>query len=536
MRPTDWFLVDLAVDPTPGDAFGIRQLAGKYADIATVAGDAAVGIRHARSSGASSAWVGDAGDIFREKSERMPGELSKANDSYQQVADALTAWATALDDAQAQADRGLQHAREAHADLTSARGALAAAQLEWTTVTAQQLTYQRLQKIYANVPPPPGVTLPSASQLRSVERHAQSAQASIAAANTHIADANARLDAARAMVLEAKALRDDAERRTVHAITEAGDRAVKASSIWEAIQDSAAWQATVQIATVVLTVLSIVFMIIGGPLVWALIIAASILLIVDALMSIAQGKNAWLELSLVVVGLIPGGRVIGMAGRGVETLGRIGVAGEHMASSINAIAGAVRAGSNSITHVVGLAGEGLADFASIVPNGVLKAVHAGSADAPTLQALFAKYYKGLLEVNYSNYLTGAEEFRYNCTRCVIATEHVLAGEPRVAEPIFTKGAPFEDVVKHFGQTLDDVERHFGYDSIVKKMTDLGEGSRGIIYGARSEVRNGQMVLGTAHVFNVIHDENGIVFLDSQCGRFATLEPFAVIGLLITKGL
>jgi len=98
VRPSDWFLVGLPVDPTPGDAFGIRSLAAKYGVIAQIAGEASTGVRHARSSGAASAWVGDAGDVFRDKSERMPGELAKANDSYELVAEALRVWAAAVDD------------------------------------------------------------------------------------------------------------------------------------------------------------------------------------------------------------------------------------------------------------------------------------------------------------------------------------------------------------------------------------------------------------------------------------------------------
>ena len=33
---------------------------------------------------------------------------------------------------------------------------------------------------------------------------------------------------------------------------------------------------------------------------------------------------------------------------------------------------------------------------------------------------------------------------------------------------------------------------------------------------------------TAHVFNVVHDSNGVVFLDGQTGRLANLEPGAKI--------
>ncbi len=323
MRPSDWFLVELDRDPTPGDAFGIRQLAAKYAEIANVAGDAAVSIRHARSSSASSAWVGDAGDIFRDRSARMPGELSKANDSYQQVADALSLWASTVDDTQAQADRGLQQARDAVQDLHAAQFAFGAAQLSWTSLHAQQLTYQKLVKQYRDVPPPPYVTLPTDHQIRSVDRGVQQAQSALAVAQAHVADAEARLAAAKALVMEAKSRRDEAEQRVVHQIGVAGDAAVQPSSIWEAIQDSAAWQTIVQIATVVLTIVSIVAIFVGGPLVWAIIAAATILLMVNALLSIAQGKDAWGELALLAVGLIPGGVVLGLLTRILSITSRV---------------------------------------------------------------------------------------------------------------------------------------------------------------------------------------------------------------------
>jgi len=320
MRPTDWFLVGLAVDPVPGDAFGIRALAAKYAAIAATADDAARAVHAARMSGAASEWIGDAGDIFRDRSHGMPGEFAHAHESYAAVDAALRRWADTIDDTQAQADRGLQHAREAHADRATAASVLANAELAWTTAHAQQLTYQALEKSPLSTP------LPPASQLRSTERAAQHARSAMAAARDQIADADARLAAARALVLEAKERRDNAERSTVHAIAAAGDLAVPPSSAWEAIQDSAAWQTIVAVATVVVTVVSIVAIFVGGPLVWALILAATILLVVDALLSIAQGKDAWGELALLAVGMIPGGRLLGLAARGLSSVGRVGAA------------------------------------------------------------------------------------------------------------------------------------------------------------------------------------------------------------------
>ncbi|MFW8745448.1 hypothetical protein, partial [Mesorhizobium japonicum] len=252
----------------------------------------------------------------------MPGELSKADDSYSAVADALSAWANALDDAQAQADRGLALARDAHADLVSAQAAYDHAHSSWSVAHAQQLSQQKLQKQYQDVPPPSGVSVPTDGQLRATYRNVAQARAGMDAATASIASATARLDAARRLVLEAKASRDQAEAVAVRQIGAAKDQAVKPSSVWEGIQDSAAWQAIVQIATVVLTIVSIVAIFVGGPIVWAIIAAATILLLVNSLLSIAQGKNAWGELAMLAVGLIPGGRLLALG----ATAGRAAIA------------------------------------------------------------------------------------------------------------------------------------------------------------------------------------------------------------------
>ena len=528
VRPSDWFLVELSADPVPGDAFGIRSLAAKYADIAATAGDAADGVHRARTSGVASEWIGDAGEVFRDKSERMPGELRKANDSYSIVAAALTAWASAVDDTQAQADRGLQQAREAHTDRLAASAALSVADSTWTTVHAQLLSYQKLQMDYASVPRPANVTMPTDFHLRSNARNASAAQAAIAAEQRHIADADARLAAARTMVLDAKTRRDDVERAIVYQIGEAQDRAVKPSSLWEAIQDSAAWQTIVQVATVALTIVSVLAIFVGGPLVWALILAATVLLVVNALLSLARGKDAWGELALLGIGVIPGGRLLGLAAKGVEAVGRMGVAGEHIAGGIGAVTTAVRGGTNVVTHVGDLVGARIAELASAVPNGILKALYAGSADSGVLTSVFQREYHQVMGVNAANFWKGVEGFDANCTRCVIATDHTIEGAASGAMPVFSDGDSPGAVAEHFGQTINDFIHQPGYDSIVQSLTDLGEGARAIVLLDR-----GPGMVG--HVFNVIHDSNGIVFIDGQTGTFATLEKFQHLFLLITKG-
>ena len=216
--------------------------------------------------------------------------------------------------------------------------------------------------------------VPTDYQLRSVDRSAQQAQASIASAKHAIADADARLAAARALVLEAKERRDDAERTAVHQIAKAGDHAVKPSSIWEAIQSSAAWQAFVVIATVVLTIVSIVAIFVGGPIVWAIIAAATLVLIADALMQMSEGKDMTLTLILLVVGLIPGGRAISSAAKiadafraGDGILGGLkGVALELGNATKSALIGTIRSLQKSVVGLV----PGVVSVLHSLPNAV----------------------------------------------------------------------------------------------------------------------------------------------------------------------
>lgn len=428
MRPSDWYLVDLDADPTPGDPAGIRQLAQKYADIAYTAAHAATIVRGMRSSHETLAWVGDAGTVFRSETDRMPGELSKADHSYSLVASALTAWADALDDAQAQADRGLAQARDAHADLVSAQAALGSAQRSWTTAHAQQLSQQKLQKQYHDVPPPSGVTMPTDAQLRATGRSAAQAQTSMDAATAQISSANARIDAAKRLVLEAKASRDEAESATVRTIGDAQDRAVKPSSVWEAIGDSAAWQALVTVATVVLTIVSVVALFVGGPLVWAIILAASAILIADALMKLAQGNgDGWGELALTLVGLIPGGRFLTLGGRLLGTVARAGETGARVAGAVDKATTAVlratrlRPANVAVSHVPrSTLPEGL------VGRGGLEALSRGDGRPP--EQIFETGFDSwnTTETRYSHFVeTNAKSVYVSTTR----DPSVMFGEP-----------------------------------------------------------------------------------------------------------
>lgn len=89
----------------------------------------------------------------------------------------------------------------------------------------------------------------------------------------------------------------------------------------------------------------------------------------------------------------------------------------------------------------------------------------------------------------------------------------------------TDGAPISDITDHYGVPLSDFRVVSSYDQIIQTVRNLGEGTRGIVFGARPDI---------GHVFNVVFDKNGVVFLDGQSGGFAELENFTQLRLLITK--
>lgn len=64
-RPSDWWVLDLGADPTPGDPVSVRSLSRQWDRVADDAEAAERGVRSLASDGAALSWVGAAGEVFR---------------------------------------------------------------------------------------------------------------------------------------------------------------------------------------------------------------------------------------------------------------------------------------------------------------------------------------------------------------------------------------------------------------------------------------------------------------------------------------
>ncbi|MET0854950.1 MAG: glycohydrolase toxin TNT-related protein [Microterricola sp.] len=169
------------------------------------------------------------------------------------------------------------------------------------------------------------------------------------------------------------------------------------------------------------------------------------------------------------------------------------------------------------------AGARIADLATPVPDGSLPALHADSNTRAVMTSIFKHEYGELNGVNAPNYYRGVTGFDANCTRCVVAVDATLGGNFERATA--TTGPVSVADLAH--EVNGSWAQKGSYDTLVSELSAAGEGARGIVF-----VDRGPGIVG--HVFNAVHDKNGVVFLDGQTSSFARLEPFSQLFFLRTQ--
>lgn len=141
-----------------------------------------------------------------------------------------------------------------------------------------------------------------------------------------------------------------------------------------------------------------------------------------------------------------------------------------------------------------------------------KAIHHDVTDLETQRKFLDDQYPWLKDVNGNGYWDNVPGYNQNCSKNVEAIDGRLDGHDSVAEPLHQPAWPSKEKL---GNPDAEWQNGTSYDSIIEDMDNRGVGSRGVVYISRAD--------GTAHVFNVIHDANGVVFLDGQTGMLGNLE-------------
>lgn len=340
-RPSDWWVLDLDGDPTPGSPSAVRRMARTWQGVADDAAWAQRRVGQLMGDEALGRWIGEAGDTFRDKTGDLPEQLGQCADSYGRAAEALEWWADRLTIHQADADAALVRGRAAREDLEAARErARAAASHASAMAGVGVLTDPSLQ--------------PTREQVRDARARLASANAARSSADAAVSSAQGRLDAARALALDAKGLREADGRAAASRIHEAADAGIPERSRWEKLKDWAgeAWDVIVTIAKVVVAVLGVVALIIGGPLAWV-VFAAALVLLADAIMKYLDGEGSLWEVGLAALGCIPGtkGLTTLSALRNAFRSGGAMAAGMHVLSSGRAALGEMAAGLRALSSL-----------------------------------------------------------------------------------------------------------------------------------------------------------------------------------------
>jgi YD repeat-containing protein len=264
-RPSDWWVLGLTSDPTPGSPDDVARLARSLGEFADRAEGAHRTVLRMRDDDAVLAWAGLSRDTFRERFGEFPAQLAKVHAAHRMAAEALTAFAPRLRAAQAEADRALAAGRDARRRLA-------------------------------------GGPDPDPDQLRQALRDVQVVQRAAVEPEAHRA-----WDAARNLAEQARRLRNDAAVACARAVDVASDAAVQPREFWDKLADAFTllWDVVHEVAKWVALVAGAVALLVGGPAAWLALGAGTLLLVGAA----ARGdRGALFDLVLGILGRVPGVR------------------------------------------------------------------------------------------------------------------------------------------------------------------------------------------------------------------------------------
>uniref|UniRef100_UPI00048D2644 putative T7SS-secreted protein n=1 Tax=Streptomyces sp. 142MFCol3.1 TaxID=1172179 RepID=UPI00048D2644 len=301
-RPGDWHVLDLDKDPTPGDPDRVRHLAKSLHDFADDVGEALRSIKGMADEDAVLKWAGKSAKAFGDEFSGVPKQLKKLKKSYEMAGDALAVYWPVLERAQALADKALAKGREAQSDLSSAKSRLSSAD-SWVTRANKEADKYKDDPTGSK-----DKEKPDEAKVRAATRDAQHAKSAQTSARSDVTSANGALDAAKKMAEDARKMREEAARTAKTKIDEASDAGIHNRKWWEEVGDwfSDNWDTIVAVCKVVVAVVGIIAMIIGGPILGAIVLVAALVVLADTLNKYAKGQASLWDVGFAALDCIPG--------------------------------------------------------------------------------------------------------------------------------------------------------------------------------------------------------------------------------------
>ncbi|CAM5381623.1 hypothetical protein SVIOM342S_09476 [Streptomyces violaceorubidus] len=221
-------------------------------------------------------------------------------------------------------------AREARQDLTSAQSKLSSAD-SWVTRASKEADKYKDDPTGSKS----DADKPDEAKVRAATRDVQHAKTAHADAQSAVDSAQGALDAAKKMAEDARKMREDAAREAKNKIDEASDAGIQNRSWWEDVGDwfSDNWDTIVAVCKVVVAVVGIVAMIIGGPILGAIVLVAALVVLADTLYKYSKGQASLWDVGLAALDCIPGMKgltTLGGLAKGLKAFGKVGLKGMAM--------------------------------------------------------------------------------------------------------------------------------------------------------------------------------------------------------------
>ena len=340
-RPTDWHVLDLERDPTPGDPDRVRTLAKSLHDFADDVSGALRLVKGMAEEDAVLTMVGKTADVFRDEFSGVPKNLKKLKKSYDLAGDALAAYWPKLERAQALADKALSKGREAQADLSSAKSRLSSAD-SWVTRANKEADKYKDDPTGGK-----DVEKPDEAKVRAATRDARSAKDAHSSAQSDVTSAQSALDAAKKMAEDARKMREDAAGEAKRKLEEASDAGIENRKWYEEVGDwvSDNWDTIVTVCKVVVAVLGIVAMIIGGPILGAIVLIAALVVLADTLNKYRKGQASLWDVAFAALDCIPGMKgltTVGGLAKGLKGLNGLKAGMKGMAAGVRGLGKSAR--------------------------------------------------------------------------------------------------------------------------------------------------------------------------------------------------
>ncbi|MEV0639186.1 RHS repeat-associated core domain-containing protein [Streptomyces sp. NPDC050619] len=369
-RPRDWHVLDLEKDPTPGDPDRVRYLARVLHDFADDVSEALRLVKGMAEDDVALEWAGKSAAVFKEQFSGVPKNLKKLKKSYELCGDALAAYWPKLERAQALADKALAKGREARDDLSSAQSRLVSAD-SWVTRAGKEADKYKDDPTGSKS----STEKPDEAKVRAATRDVQHAQSAHTKAQSDVTGAQDALDAAKKMAADARTMREEAAREAKSKIDEASDAGIQNRSWWEEVGDwfEDNWDTIVTVCKVVVAVLGIVAMIIGGPILGAIVLVAALVVLADTLYKYSKGQASLWDVGFAALDCIPGMK-------GLTTLGGLAKGLKGGAAAVKGLKGGMKGMSLAVRGLGKNARGMLADGAKGAYDRLASVVRRGGSD------------------------------------------------------------------------------------------------------------------------------------------------------------